>query len=118
MAERKAVTPLVLENEETGEKIIFEYDRDMILQMDAEGISGANIGDKLRDMPVSTMVKLVYYGMLIHQPDTTLEDATNLVFEAIGMDHEFLERLGELFSEPYNALMEASLKNGKWRVKK
>lgn len=116
MARKAKVEPLVVENTETGKKITFEYNRGIIYQMDAEGFSGLNMSENFSNMPFSSAVKMIYYGMLMHQPDTTMEDAVNFFFDVVGMDEEFMSKLGELYADPYEELMNASLKNGKWRM--
>lgn len=120
MANRKAepLEPIIFENEETGEKITIDYDREMVLRMEREGFGGQVISEHFDSMPIDTAVNLLYYGMLKYQPNTTKEQAMNFLFDAVGMSGEFMERLAALYMQPYKALQEASAKNSKWRMKK
>lgn len=111
------VRPIVFENKDTGEKITIEFNREIILRMDADGYSKDGIEEKLSAYPLNTIARLFYYGMLMHQPETTLKEATDFFFDHIGQDDDIIERLAELFAKPYNDMMSAQRKNSLWVVK-
>ena len=112
----KMVNPLVIENKETGETITVEYNRAVIMQMDRLGIINPSFLQKMIDTPLTTASTLFYWGLKMHQPDMTEEEADELLFEKIGVDEAIFERLGELFMTPYNSIMDAR-KNSVWTVK-
>lgn len=117
MAKQNKVEPLVFVNGETGETVTIEFNRLIILKMDAEGYSGDLIADKVRNAPLSSMVDLFYYGMLMHQPNTTKEEAADFFFDNVGADEKVLERLTDLFTKPYEDMVTAQRKNSLWTVK-
>lgn len=111
------VEPLVFVNGETGETVTIEFNRLVILQMEKDGYSGEKIADSVREAPISTLVDLFYYGMLMHQPNTTKEEATDFFFDNVGADSDIMERLTSLFTKPYEDMMTAQRKNSLWTVK-
>ena len=117
MARKAKAEPIVFENGETGEKITIEFNRAVIMQMEREGFSGQKVTASFEDMPIDTAIHLLYYGMKMHQPNVTLEEATDFFFDNIGFNGDFMSRLGELYSEPYLALKEAASKNSVWKMK-
>lgn len=117
MARKAKLEPIVFENAETGEQIVIEFNRAVIVKMEREGFSGQKVAASIEDMPIDTAIKLLYYGMLMHQPKTTIDEATDFFFDNVGLNEEFMGRIGELFAEPYIALQEATSKNAKWKMK-
>ena len=109
--------PLVFVNGETGEEITIEFNRAIVLRMEREGYSGEVLADEVRKAPISTLVDLFYYGMLMHQPDTTKEQATDFFFDNIGANTDVMERITQLFEKPYTDMMTAQRKNSLWTVK-
>ena len=110
------VKPMVLENHETGKKITVEYNRNTIKRMDQEGVLSAAFIQRMQDSPLTTASELFYYGLLMHQPDMTREEADALLYDEIGLDEKIMERLGELFNAPYESMMSVR-KNSAWTVK-
>ena len=113
----KDVEPLVFVNGETGEEITIEFNRMIVLQMEKEGYSGERIASEIDNAPISTVADLFYYGMLMHQPGTTKEEAYDFFFENVGVDEKIFSRLAELFTKPYEDMMTAQRKNSLWTVK-
>lgn len=111
------VKPLVFVNGETGETITVEFNRSVILRMEREGITGEKIAEMINTAPISTVSDLFYYGMLMHQPDTTREQAEDFLFENVGLESNIIERLARLFEKPYSEMVEAQRKNSLWTVK-
>lgn len=117
MAKKATIEPLVFVNGETGEEVVIEYNRITILRMEKAGYSGEKIADALREAPISTMADLFYYGMLMHQPKTTKEEAYDFFFDNVGFDEKLIERLTGLFTKPYEDMITAQRKNSLWTVK-
>ena len=62
---------------------------------------------------------LFYYSFRKNHPNVTRQQANKILFEEMGgMPEGMLERLAELYVQPYNALVqsEAAAKNSKWKV--
>lgn len=119
MATKKTETvePLVFTNSETGKKITVEFNRIIVLQMDADGYSSDFIMEKIHTSPVSTLANVFYYGMLMHQPDTTKEEAIDFFFDNVGISEELITRLAGLYGKTYNEMVNAQRKNSVWTVK-
>ena len=113
----ETVEPLVFVNGETGEEIIIEFNRAVVLRMEREGFSGEAISEGIRNTPLSALTDLFYYGMLMHQPNTTKDEAVDFFFDNVGADEGILDRLARLFTKPYEDMMTAQRKNSLWTVK-
>lgn len=117
MAKKTVIEPLVFVNGETGEEVVIEYNRMTILRMERLGYSGEKVAESIKDAPLSTMADLFYFGMLMHQPNTTKDEAYDFFFENVGFDEKLIERLTGLFMKPYTDMLEAQRKNSLWTVK-
>lgn len=118
MATKKNVNtdPIVFTNPD-GETITIEFNRETVLLADKAGLSGENIQEKLYNSPLTTVSALFYFGMLMHQPDTTEDEAIQFFFDNVGADQELFQRLINLYRKPYNDMATAHRKNSKWTVK-
>ncbi len=118
MAKKEAtVNPLVIANAETGRAVTIEFNRTIILRMEREGMSSEKVGEAVKTSPLSAINDLFYYGMLMHQPETTREEAETLLFDGIGISGELVERLAALYQKPYEDMITAQRKNSLWTVK-
>lgn len=111
------VTPLVIANSESGTTITIEFNRSIILRMEREGLSSDKVAEAVDNAPLSAISDLFYYGMLMHQPQTTHEEAENLLFDGVGISAELVSRLAALYQKPYEDMMAAQRKNSLWTVK-
>ena len=110
------VKPMVIENPETGRKLTVEYNRATILQMDRLGVIGGDFLSNATNSPLTVASVLFYWGLRMHNPEVTQEEADELLFDEIGLGDDVLERLSELFMTPYTSIMDAR-KNSRWTVK-
>lgn len=119
MATKKenTVTPLVLANSETGKTVTIEFNRNIILRMEREGLASDKVAEAVTNAPLSAISDLFYYGCLMHQPNTTREEAENLLFDGVGVSAELVERLAGLYQKPYMDMVSAQRKNSLWTVK-
>lgn len=119
MATKKTeiVEPLVFVDGETGETVTIEFNRSIILRMEREGLTGEKIAGMVENAPMSTVTDLWYYGMLMHQPETTREEAEAFLFDNIGFDADIIGRLAKLFEKPYADMMLAQRKNSRWTMR-
>lgn len=117
MAKKSNTEPLVFVNNETGETVTIEFNRRVILRMEREGFGGEALADSMKTAPISSVVELFYYGMLMHQPETTLDEATDFFFDNVGADTGIIERLTDLYAKPYEDMLTAQRKNSRWTMK-
>lgn len=118
MAKKEAnVNPLVIANAETGKTVTIEFNRAVVLRMEREGMSSEKVGEAVKEAPLSAVNDLFYYGMLMHQPETTRDEAETLLFDGIGISAELVERLAALYQKPYADMITAQRKNSLWTVK-
>lgn len=117
MAKKANIEPLVFVNSETGEEVVIEYNRIVILRMEKAGYSGDKLAEALRDTPISTVADLFYFGMLMHRPGTTKEEAYDFFFDNVGFDEKLVGKLTDLFIKPYEDMINAQRKNSLWTVK-
>lgn len=110
------IKPMVFENPDTGKKLIAEYNRATILQMDRLGVIGNDFLANATRSPLTVASVLFYWGLKLHQPEITQEEADELLFDEIGLGDDVLERLSELFMTPYTSIIDAR-KNSRWTVK-
>lgn len=112
----KMVKPLVFENKETGQTLTVEFNRATIMQMDRLGVIGTDFMENAMNRPLTVASTLFYWGLKMHQPNITEEEAENILFDGIGLGDDVLTRLTELFMTPYTSIMDAR-KNSAWTVK-
>lgn len=112
----KQVKPLVFENKETGKTLTVEYNRATILKMDRLGIIGGDFLANATNSPLTVASTLFYWGLQMHNPEITQDEADALLFDEIGLGDDVLGRLSELFMTPYTSIMDAR-KNSVWTVK-
>lgn len=110
------VKPLVLENKDTGRKLTVEFNRAVILKMDRLGVIGGDFAESFGNSPLTSTMTLFYWGLQMHHPEITEEEAEAILFDEIGLSTELLSRLGELFMIPYTSIVDAR-KNSVWTVK-
>jgi hypothetical protein len=109
----KQLEPIKVSNGEKEYTIFFH--RGIVLMMDAAGYSSNKLRDMLDEAPLNAMVTLVHYGMLSANPEATMEEAAELVFD-FGLTSDFTSRVVDLFTNTYMTAVEGSGKNAKWTM--
>lgn len=112
----KVVKPMVIENKESGKTLTVEFNRATIMKMDALGIVSGDFLANAANSPLTLASTLFYWGLQMHHPEITKEEADEILFDEIGLGDDVLSRLSELFMTPYTSIMEAR-KNSHWTVK-
>ena len=112
----KQTKPLVLENKETGRTLTVEFNRAIILKMDRLGIIGADFMETAEKSPLTFVSILFYWGLQMHHPEITEDEAQEILFDEIGLQDDLFAKLSELFMIPYTSIMDAR-KNSVWTVK-
>lgn len=78
-----------------------EFNRAAVRRMEANGFVIGEITDK----PMTMIPKLVAGAFYMHHPTVSAE-RVNEIYDAIPNKSEFLKKLGELYEEPMETLMD------------
>ena len=110
------VKPMVIENKDTGKTYTVEFNRATIVKMDRLGVIGDEFIANSSKSPLNVASTLFYWGLQMHHPEITQEEADDILFDGLGLGNDVLERLSELFMAPYTSIIEAR-KNSRWTVR-
>lgn len=111
--------PIIINNPDTGESYTLEFNRASVEWAEQRGFNIADLGN---GKILSGISDLFYYSFRMHHPYMTKTQTDTILFDKEkgfgGVPDGLAERLGELFAEPYNALVqsEENAKNSKWSV--
>jgi len=113
----KDVSPIYLENKETGKQYTLEFNRASVKRAERLGFNIKDIGDKA----VSGIEDLFYYSFFMHHGNSvSREEAERVLYDELGgMPDGMLDRLAELYAVCLESLYqdEDKAKNSKWSVK-
>ena len=114
MAEVERVFPIEIE---CGEKrYVLDFDRASVEWAERHGFS---VDDLSSGKAMTGLSDLFYYSVRKNHPQVTRQQTDKILFEEMGgLPEGVAERLGELYAQPYNALIqtEESAKKSKWKV--
>jgi hypothetical protein len=103
------VKPLVLTDNDTGEKYTLEFSRESVKFAEARGF---NLDDVAK-LPMTKIPELFFYAFRMHHKNIARERTDRILFEDMGgMPDGMLERLGMLYSAPFEALANATAEDG------
>lgn len=108
------INPIEIECE--NEKYVLDFDRESCEWAERHGFS---IDDLANGKAMVGLGDLFYYSFRKNHPRMTRTQTDRILFEEMGgMPDGMAERLGELYAQPYNALIqsEESAKKSKWKV--
>lgn len=114
-----AIKPIIISNPKTGESFTLEFNRASVEWAENRGF---NISDLGNGKVLSGISELFYYAFRMHHPSMTKTQTDTILFDKDkglgGVPDGLAERLGELYAEPYNALVqsEEDAKNSPWTV--
>lgn len=109
MAKEK-VEPIVLTDNETGEKYTLEFTRDSVRFAEARGF---DLSD-LEKYPMTKIPELFFYAFRANHKYVSREKSDRILFEDMkGMPEGMVERLGMLYAAPFNALMPDESEGGR-----
>ena len=109
------IKPIILKDTESGETFTLEFSRESVMFAERKGF---NISD-LENKPMSCISDLFFYAFRMHHPRVAREKTDKILFEDLGgLSTEAIERLAELYAEPFNTLLpdEGNEKNVKMTV--
>ena len=96
------VQPIIITDSETGKEYTLEFNRDSVRFAEQRGFSMADVDRQ----PFIKLPELFYYAFRMHHMSVSKEKTDKILFEDLGglMDG-MAERLGQLYSNPYDALI-------------
>lgn len=101
------VNPIIIRNEDTGEEYTLEFNRETIRFAEQRGFDIADVGK----FPMTKLPELFFYAFRMHHRNVSREKTDRILFDDLGgMPDGMAERLGALYSAPFEAL---SNDNGK-----
>lgn len=97
------VRPIVI-TDENGEKFTLEFNREAVRFAEMRGFDL----DDVAKTPMTKVPEMFYYAFRMHHKNVSRQKTDKIFFEGIGghsnMPEGFLERLFQLYAEPFNAL--------------
>ena len=115
MADFEKVDPIEIECD--GKRFVLDFDRNSVDWAERHGFS---VDDLANGRAMSGLSDLFYYSFRKNHPNVTKQQTDRILFDEMGgLPDGVAERLGLLYAQPYNALIqtEESAKNSKWTVK-
>ena len=99
--------PMVITDPEAGKEYTLEFNRKSVIKAEQAGLDINQLESKSM-----TMIPILFWGaFLMHHPHMTREQTDKILFEYLGgMPDGMAERLGALYSAPFDAL---NAKDGK-----
>ena len=95
---------------ETGEEYLLEFNRESIKFAESREFDISDVGK----YPMSKLPELFWYAFRMHHRNVSREKADRILFEDLGgMPDGMAERLGALYSAPFEALTASAEKKGK-----
>lgn len=113
--ENKTVKPITLRNER-GDIYVLEFNRSVVKFAEAKGFKIQVLDDGIS---LSAIEELFYYSFRMHQPGISRAETDSILYDELGgLREDMLQRLVELYLQPFNTLIatEDSGKNSKMTV--
>lgn len=97
------IKPIVLTNEENGDKFTLEFNRESIRFAESKGFDISHV----ENAPMSAIPDLFYFAFRMHHRNLTHAQTDKILFEDLGgLSDELIERLGELYAKPFDDLLQ------------
>ena len=98
----KELKPIILRDEETGRVYTLRFTRATVRKLEQQGFDVNDI-DK---HPMTRIPEIFYGAFLAEHPYIKRSETDDILFNRLGgMSDAMLERLGELYAEPFNTLI-------------
>ena len=95
------VKPIVLHDAEEGTDYTLEFDRESVRFAEARGFDISDVGK----YPMTKIPELFYYAFRMHHKSVSREKTDRILFDYLGgLPDGMAERLGALYSAPFDAL--------------
>lgn len=105
--------PIVLKSKDT--EYTLEFNRESIKFAEMRGFKI----EEVAEYPMTKIPELFFYAFRMHHKNVAREKTDKILFEEMGgLPEGFIERLAELYTEPFETLTvkEEERKNSKWSV--
>lgn len=109
------VKPIILHDTEEGRDYVLEFDRDSVRFAEARGFDISDVPK----YPMTKVPELFFFAFRMHHKNVSREKTDKILFDYLGgMPEGMAERLGALYSAPFEALSaaESEGKNGRITV--
>ena len=104
------VRPIILHDTENNTDYTLEFNRESIRFAEARGFDIDDVGK----YPMSKLPELFFYAFRMHHKNISREKTDRILFEDLGgMPKGMAERLGALYSIPFEALTNSNEENAK-----
>ena len=104
------VKPIILHDSEEGVDYTLEFNRESVRFAEARGFDISDVGK----YPMTKIPELFFYAFRMHHKSVSREKTDRILFEYLGgLPDGMAERLGALYSAPFEALTADEGKPGK-----
>ena len=95
------VKPIIIHDPDNERDYTLEFNRDSIRFAEARGFDIDDVGK----FPMTKIPELFFYAFRMHHPNVSREKTDRILFDELGgLPEGVAERLGALYSVPYEAL--------------
>ena len=95
------VKPIIIHDPDNKRDYTLEFNRDSIRFAEARGFDIDDVGK----FPMTKIPELFFYAFRMHHPNVSREKTDRILFDELGgLPEGVAERLGALYSVPYEAL--------------
>lgn len=99
---KEKIKPIEIEDKESGKKYVLEFSRKSIEFAEAHGF----VFDEVLTKPVTRIPELFYYAFIKNHKCITKKQTDEMFDRLGGLPNGMLERLGDLYAEPYSCLVQ------------
>ena len=107
------IKPIILKNADT--EYTLEFNKESVKFAEMRGFKY----EEVSDFPMTKIPEFFFYAFRMHHPNVARNQTDKILFEELGgIPNGLVDRLVELYLEPFNSLIgdEESEKNSKWTV--
>jgi len=103
-ADDKQIKPIIIKDANNGDVFVLEFNRATVKFAEARGF---NINALDNGISMSLIEELFFYAFRMHQPNKSKADTDKILYEKLqGMPEGMIERLVELYLQPFNTLVQ------------
>lgn len=106
--ENERVKPIILHDADNGQDYTLEFTKETVKWAEARGFSL----DDLDRYPMTKVYEFFFYAFRAHHPNVSRERTDRIIDEAWGgiggIPDGVIERLGQLYTEPFHAMAKAN----------
>jgi len=96
-----AVKPIIIRNTEDNTEYTLEFNRESVKFAEARGFKIEDV----TDFPMTKVPELFFYAFRMHHKNVARDKTDKILFDELGgIPNGMLERLAELYVQPFEAL--------------